>query len=153
MNRDLSRYCYFINSSGAVRICQSLRYCLGSSRKSKNHDELINYTGVVSKSAIFYRHAGSVLRVQYSFFSCLWAGSIFWKQLITIFIRVQTVKSLIIMKMAVSKSAWVKSQDKRIGQGRNLSRHQMIWLSNKTVKEPVERRGLQSRYKWVFLSL
>ena len=48
MNGDLSRYCYFINSSGAVGICQALRSYLGSMSKSKNHDELINYTGVVS---------------------------------------------------------------------------------------------------------
>jgi hypothetical protein len=49
---ELSRYCYFVNSSGAVRIYHRLRICHGSRSKSKNHDELINYTGVVSKSAV-----------------------------------------------------------------------------------------------------
>jgi len=49
---ELSRYCYFVNNSGAVRICQALLSCLGSRCRSKNHDELVNYTGVVSKSAV-----------------------------------------------------------------------------------------------------
>ena len=48
MDRNLSRYCYFINSSGAVRVCQVLGSCLGSRNKSKNRDKLFNYTVRVS---------------------------------------------------------------------------------------------------------
>ena len=55
--------------------------------------------------------------------------------------------------MAVSKSALLKDQDKRIGRGRNLSRYQMILLSNNTVTEPVERRRFQSRYHRILMSL
>ena len=35
-----------------VRICQALLSCLGSRSKSKNHDELINYTGVMFRRVI-----------------------------------------------------------------------------------------------------
>ena len=55
--------------------------------------------------------------------------------------------------MAVSKSAEQKSQGKRIGRRGNLSRYQLILRSNETVAEPVERRGLQSGYQRVLLSL
>ena len=87
------------------------------------------------------------------FFFLSLSRSILWKQLIRIFLRGQTVNLQIILKMAVSKSAWYISQDKRIGRRRNLSRYQMIWLSNKTVPEPVERRGLLSWYQRFLLSL
>jgi hypothetical protein len=42
---------------------------------------------------------------------------------------------------------------KKIGRGRNLSRYQMILLSNKTVKEPVEHRHFQSRNHGILMSL
>ena len=35
----------FIEGSGAVRICQALRFCLGGSSKSKNRDNLSRYLG------------------------------------------------------------------------------------------------------------
>jgi hypothetical protein len=56
-------------------------------------------------------------------------------------------------KMAVSKSALPKDQDKRIGRGRKLSGYQMILLSNNIVREPVERRRFQSRYHRILMSL
>jgi hypothetical protein len=42
---------------------------------------------------------------------------------------------------------------KKIGRGRNLSRFQMISLSNKTVKEPVEHRHFKSRNHGILMSL
>jgi hypothetical protein len=42
-----------INSSGAVRVIKDYKFVDGAGKKSKNRDKLINYTGVVSKSANF----------------------------------------------------------------------------------------------------
>jgi hypothetical protein len=42
-NGELSRYCYFVNSCGAVRICQALQSCLGGRSKSKNRDNLSRF--------------------------------------------------------------------------------------------------------------
>jgi hypothetical protein len=48
MDGNLSWYCYFINSCGAVRVCQVLGSYLGSRNKSKNRGKLFNYTVRVS---------------------------------------------------------------------------------------------------------
>jgi hypothetical protein len=41
---NLSRYRYFVNSSGAVRVYHQLQSCHGCRSKSKNHDEPINFS-------------------------------------------------------------------------------------------------------------
>jgi hypothetical protein len=53
-NWELSRYCYFVNSCGAVRICQALRFCLTARNKSKNRDKQLTHIVRVSKSAVFF---------------------------------------------------------------------------------------------------
>ena len=55
--------------------------------------------------------------------------------------------------MAVSKSASEICPERKIGRRRNLSRYEMVIIKNKTVPEPIERRGLSSRYQKVLLSL
>jgi hypothetical protein len=41
--------------------------CQDAGIKSKNHDELINFTGVVSKSVVFLCEAGFDLKAQFLF--------------------------------------------------------------------------------------
>jgi hypothetical protein len=48
MDGNLSWYCYYINSSGAVWVCPDLISWLESRSKSKNRDKLFNYTVRVS---------------------------------------------------------------------------------------------------------
>jgi hypothetical protein len=52
-NGELSRYCYFVNSCGAVRICQALRFCLGGRSKSKNRDKQLTHIVRVRFSCLF----------------------------------------------------------------------------------------------------
>ena len=52
-NGELSRYCYFVNSCGAVRICQALRFCLGGRSKSKNRDKQLTHIVRVMVSFLF----------------------------------------------------------------------------------------------------
>ena len=48
MDGDLSWCCYFINSSGAIRVCPDVISWFESRSKSKNRDKLFNYTVRVS---------------------------------------------------------------------------------------------------------
>jgi len=52
-NGELSRYCYFVNSCGAVRICQALRFCLGGRSNSKNRDKQLTHIVRVMRSIFF----------------------------------------------------------------------------------------------------
>ena len=52
-NGELSRYCYFVNSCGAVRICQALRFCLTARSKSKNRDKQLTHIVRVMRSIFF----------------------------------------------------------------------------------------------------
>ena len=44
----MSWYCYFVNSSGAIRVIPVVVSCHRSRSKSKNRDKLFNYTVRVS---------------------------------------------------------------------------------------------------------
>ena len=48
MDGNLSWYCYFVNSSGAIRVCPDVISWFESRSKSKNRDKLFNYTVRVS---------------------------------------------------------------------------------------------------------
>ena len=48
MDGNLSWYCYFLNSSGAIRVCPDVISWFESRSKSKNRDKLFNYTVRVS---------------------------------------------------------------------------------------------------------
>ena len=55
--------------------------------------------------------------------------------------------------MALVKVRQKNVKKKELAGDENLSRYQMILMSNNTVKEPVERRLFQSRYHRILMSL
>ena len=60
-NGELSRYCYFVNSCGAVRICQALRFCLGGRSKSKNRDKQLTHIVRVMRSIFLIQFSLAVM--------------------------------------------------------------------------------------------
>ncbi len=67
----MSPYRYLFKNTGAVSGWCFVSVTIKESRSNKNHDELINYTGVVSKSAIIFGHSERVIgsRMLFFFFS------------------------------------------------------------------------------------
>ena len=65
-NGELSRYCYFVNSCGAVRICQALLFCLGGRSKSKNRDKQLTHIVRVRCSGSFILLSRFLVKILYA---------------------------------------------------------------------------------------
>ena len=96
---------FLLRASERSGLISSYNTVLGAGAKSKNHDELINYTVRVSKSTLLNDLAGIILVVQYYFFFCRLAFSLRIRDgLVTISLTCRNNQNLQYLISDVSKS-------------------------------------------------